>query len=349
MLQNLKEPVKEAIKSLVHKSGYVIRQLDELDHHLEATSADVPLPEGAESVLRGDHPRLRELRQRYAELSQHPAAAHSYWTSGFVQKNVDLRTFRGDNAYVWQMRHARRDADMRYFANTLYVERIDHRKLLDRLEEDGVFGCHRFKYHGRKAVSRDLLDSINEIYFLERHAGLFDQPELRVLDIGAGYGRLAYRMAQAVPNLKSYVCVDAVPESSFLSEYYLQFRGIPPERAEAVPLYEIETLLQRPPFHLAVNVHSFTECNSAAIRWWLQLVSRLNIPQIFIVPNKGPAGSAHDLYSIESDGQRLDFTPLLEEAGYRLEQCVPKYDDPHLQMGVRWFAHTQYYLFRKIA
>ena len=49
-----------------------------------------------------------------------------------------------------------------------------------------------------------------------------------MLDIGAGYGRLAHRMSAAFPQLEDYCCVDAVPESTFLSEYYLRHRGCTP-------------------------------------------------------------------------------------------------------------------------
>jgi hypothetical protein len=39
--------------------------------------------------------------------------------------------------------------------------------------------------------------------------------------------RLAYRMSEALPNLAGYDCIDAVPVSTFLCEYYLGFRGVP--------------------------------------------------------------------------------------------------------------------------
>lgn len=348
MLRSLTVPVKDTLKTLVRKSGYSIRRLDELDAQIENNLVLAPLPPACEPLLRGDHPDLVNLRQRYAALREHPAAAHSYWTAGFVNNNVDLRNFRGDNAYVWQVRYALRESLLHYFANTLHIERIDNRGLLKRLSEDGAFGCYAFRYEGRDPVSRDLLDSINEMYFLGRHASLFDQPDLRVLDIGAGYGRLAHRMSVALPNLQRYVCVDAVPESTYLSEFYLGYRGISPDRVQVVPLDQIETLAQMPPFHLAVNIHSFTECNYEAIRWWLQLVSRLGVARLFIVPNKGPSGAKHDFNSIESDGRRLDFFGLFREAGYELEVQAPKFSDPHLQTGIRWFADTQYFLFRRV-
>ena len=87
------------------------------------------------------------------------------------------------------------------------------RGLLPQLVEDGAFGAPIFDFPGRPPVSRDLLDSVNELLYLDRKLDIVDRSELRVLDIGAGYGRLAHRMAQLVPGLADYACVDAIPES----------------------------------------------------------------------------------------------------------------------------------------
>jgi hypothetical protein len=57
----------------------------------------------------------------------------------------------------------------------------------------------------------------------------------------------------------------------------------------------------------------------------------------------------HDLSSIESDHTRRDFSGLLGESGCKPERRAPKFDDPHLQVGIPWYAHTYYYLFRKVA
>ena len=61
-------------------------------------------------------------------------------------------------------------------------------------------------------VSRDLLDSINELTFLDDELGIA-QRNMTILDIGAGYGRLAHRATTAFENL-TYLCTDAIPLSS---------------------------------------------------------------------------------------------------------------------------------------
>ena len=149
----------------------------------------VPLPADAREYLRVDHPRLLELRRRYAECDASVTTA-SVWQEGYVQ-NEEILYFRGDNAYVWQVRGLNMNI-MAYTLATYYLASIDRLGLLDKLSEDGCFGVHTYDINGRQ-ISRDLLDSILELYFLEKHIGLSSAPNRTILDIGAGYGRLAHR------------------------------------------------------------------------------------------------------------------------------------------------------------
>ena len=159
-----------------------------------------------------------------------------------------------------------------------------------------------------------------ELEFLERELGLSQREGFSVVDIGAGYGRLAHRMAHAYPNLRDYCCLDAIPESTFLSEYYVRHRGSTPP-ARVVSLDAIGTGLG--PFDLAVNVHSWSECTYEAVEWWVELLAGLDVPRLLVVPNE-----PEELLSLEADGSRRDFLPLLERAGYRLERRAPVIDDP---------------------
>jgi putative sugar O-methyltransferase len=180
-------------------------------------------------------------------------------------------------------------------------------------------------------VSRDLLESVNEIAFLERRLGLSRLDGFSVLDVGAGYGRLAHRMASAFPNLRDYCCVDAIPESTFVSDYYLRHRGCAPP-ARVVRLDELERELRPGAFDLAVNIHSFSECPLEAIAGWIDVLRRLGVPRLLLVPNEPDR-----LLSLEQDGSRRDFAPLLAAAGYREEHREPVYDDPAVEelVGVR--------------
>lgn len=287
-----------------------------------------PLPPEA-SALHRDHPRLRELRARYRRFGQ-VVTDHVSWTDRYLRDELDLSHFRGDNAYVWQLRGLR-DHEMAvrsYALTAYYVRSIDTLGLLQRLEEDGLFGVHTFEVD-RRTMSRDLLDSVNEILFLERHLGLSRMPNVRILDIGAGYGRLAHRLTAGLPNVARVLCADAVPESTFLCEFYLRFRGVA-DRSCAVPLDEIEPVLMAEGVDVATNIHSFSECTADVIRWWLELLRRARVPHLLIVPNDGAR-----LFSREKDGSQQDFTQLVEQAGYRLRLTEPKYLDPTVQkLGV---------------
>jgi SAM-dependent methyltransferase len=266
---------------------------------------------GPADTLRADNPRLRELRHRYASLRS-PMADRSLWSPRFLRRELDLSRFRDDNPYVWQYRFTPENLRRKHYLFAHYIAQRDPRGLLGTLIEDGAFGCHTFEFEAMPKVSRDLLDSINEIYFLDRVGNILGETGLQVLDIGAGYGRLAHRMAAAASGLERYYCVDAIPESTFLSEFYLQYRQCEP-KTRVVPLDELEPGLRDAKISLAVNIHSFSEMPYDAIAGWLRLLADLAVPRLLIVPNDGTR-----LLSYDPGHRRRDFLPLLRSMGYRL-------------------------------
>jgi hypothetical protein len=272
-----------------------------------------PLPPGAREYLVADNPRLRELQRAYDALAI-PVTVPSQWKGKFVNSDVTLPWFRGDNAYVWQFRELGYAADAKMYLTLLDVQAGDSLSLLDTLREDGLFGVWTFQFGDRALVSRDLLDSIGELNYLERHIGLRDRDDLSVLDIGAGYGRLAHRAAEALPNLRGYDCIDSIALSTFLCEYYIAQRGVD-DRFRVVPLHEHDKLAPR--YTVAVNIHSFSECTLATIRWWLAQVAARDVEYLFVVSN------STRLISKEADGRRLDFFPAIMGAGYELIDDSP--------------------------
>jgi hypothetical protein len=292
----------------------------------------VPLPPGASEELRDDNPHLQDLRDRYAALDL-PVLAASRWNRAAVDTFLDLRYFRGETLITWHYRELPRISALKYFVFARYIRDRDPRHLLDALEEDGAFGCWTFSYPGCGVYSRDLLESINEITFLDRQLDLSRRPRFRVLDIGAGYGRLAHRMTAAFPSVDDYCCVDAIPESTFVSDYYLRRRGCsPPARVVALDMLDDE--VEPGSFDLAVNIHAFPECTFQAVEWWIDLIERLEIPNLLIVPNEPT-----DLLTLEADGTRRDFLPLIERAGYRLAHREPVIDDPAVRDLLRLDDH----------
>jgi SAM-dependent methyltransferase len=271
-----------------------------------------PIPPSACDYLRLDNPLIAELRERYRS---HPAAAHSHWDEHHLLSGFDLREFRRDSHYVWQGRWMKPET---YLLTAFYLREHDSLGLLGRLSEDGLFGATTVPFENGYLLSRDLLDSINEINLVARWFGLGSESAFRVLDIGAGYGRLAHRLVNALANA-TITCVDAVPISTFLCEYYVRFRALG-RRAEVLALDHAEDALAGRRFDLVTNVHSFSECPCSAIEWWLRCLERVEVNSLLIVPNDG-----EQLLSIEPDGARRNFEPLLQQHGWRSARQEPIY------------------------
>ncbi|GAC1385106.1 MAG: hypothetical protein NVSMB48_21570 [Marmoricola sp.] len=329
---------RRQVENAFARSGYLLQKIDDdKRRYLEPThSGEVALPAGAAEYLRPDNPRLVELRERYNAL-EIPAAVPTQWRDSFLRRNLSLAWFRGDNAYVWQLRLHSGAAEMRNYLSLLDVAARDRLGLLKRLKEDGLFGAFTFTFGDRDPVSRDLLDSVNEINYLEDQIGLSGIGELKVLDIGAGYGRLAHRMCEALPNLARYDCIDGVAISTFLCEYYVRFRQLP-DYVRVVPLDRVDALEDS--YDLAVNVHSFSECSVAAIRWWLQRLSERRVEWLLIVPNTQGA-----LLSTELGGGHEDFMPDVLAAGYELADHRTVYASDELRPLID--LHDEFFLFRR--
>lgn len=301
------EKTKDLIQRGLGKFGYQLRKVKRPTFYDEAK----PLPADAVSTLKGDNPELLDLRKRYAATGLPVVTPSTWWNQDRLSTYLHFAYFRGDNAYVYAYRE---QGDLvsrvRFLLYARYIQQRDPRGLLNSLKEDGAFGCWTYDYDGLPTVSRDLLDSINEIYFLDRHFKIFDKPNLRILDIGAGYGRMADRMLNALPNISSYYCTDAIPDSTFICSYNLKYRGLT-DRAKILPLDQFQSTLQPGQIDLAMNIHSFSECTLEAITWWLQQLVRLKVPYFLLIPNE-----PEELLSREADDSRKSFRPVLEQLGF---------------------------------
>jgi hypothetical protein len=289
------------------------------------------VPPDAECYLQPSNRRLSELKTAYAAFSGPP---RSGWDRKYAE-DVPLLRFRGDCAFIWQRRE---NTPVNYVLSAYHILASKHGWLLRRFQEDGAFGAEIIPVSADLMVSRDAIDSSLEIAYLDRLLNLSDGSEKTILDIGAGYGRLGHRLHQAFPNVRT-LCTDAVPESTFICEYYLNFRGAA-TRARAVPLHELPTALERERIDLAINVCSFPECPIAAIEWWLDLIIKYSVQYLLIVPNAVTNGGMK-LLSLEL----LDFLGSVEAKGYQRIALDPKYDNPELQRygGV---SPTRYHLFK---
>lgn len=326
--------LKYVLQQALYQLGYQLVRNTRPPIHVGFSHGDVAaLPAGYQMRLRGDNPRLIDLRARYKQC-QLPMATHSWWNEEYIAENLDLQHFRGDNAYVWQTRQMGESAVQRYYLYLREVESRDSLGLMSRLKEDGAFGCWVYKYHRNPAVSRDLLDSINEINFLERNTNISSKASLSILDIGAGYGRMAHRCCEALPNLTDYFCVDAVPESTFLAETYVDYRNCG-EKVCVIALDELDKLNAKT-IDIAINTHSFSEMSLAAIEGWLDLIERLNVSRLFVIPNDPEA-----FLTMEVDGTRKNYLPSIEKRGYYQMAKEPVISDH----DIRELVGTQDHMF----
>jgi hypothetical protein len=294
---------------------------------------EVQLPHGAVDYLHSENPRLLELRSRYAAFQEN-VSIPLVWTDDYAQSYA-LKSFRGDNCYVWQIAD-QNCAEINYCLTAYYTDAVDSLGVLQKNSEDSLFGVHAYKVNEKK-ISRDLLDSTLELNFLEKHLALSTITNLTILDIGAGYGRLACRTTNTLSNISKYICADAVPESTFLCEYHIRFRELD-DKVAVVPLDEIEEQLQSQKIDLAVNIHSFSECSLEAIQWWLKLLVDNKVKYLFIVPNASDHGGEKIALN---NGD--DFSFLLQKYSYKLLVQSPKYHDPVVQKyGI---SPTWYFLF----
>jgi len=195
----------------------------------------------------------------------------SLWTH--FQNIIDLDNFRGESQYLAQLHNTNKE---QYETLYLYLKNIAP-NFLFKMTEDEAFGVNYYEIDGRK-ITRDLLDSANELAFLDRNIGLKNLNT--ILDIGAGYGRFVHRLYEIAPHVKSY-CVDAIDVSTKCCQKYLEYRKVP---AIVVPFNQlVELSLIK--VDLAVNIHSWSECTREAISFWLQFLKDLKVPKIMVVPH----------------------------------------------------------------
>ena len=240
-------------------------------------------------------------------------------------KEVNLRNFRSDNAFVWQKRNY--GLSQLEAAARIAID-LDESKLIDIIVEDGSYGAETYIYEGR-VFSRDLVDSILELNYLFK---CFPSGVGKILDIGAGYGRFSYR-ALEVGFTKQAVCVDAVPIGTLTSKVYLD-EEIQNNKAQVIGVDELHKLKNHE-IDLAINIHSFSEMSLSAVNLWVEFLNSIQVPWLFVVPNP-PTLSLNNLTSFED---------ILKSKGFEVFDCREKYAD-HILKGEAIYPST-FYLLRK--
>lgn len=242
--------------------------------------------------------------------------------------NFDLGNFRGDNIYIWQTRTY---SEVNYFVAYLQALELDNLSLFDKLKESVSYGVETFNFDGR-LVSRDLIDSVIEINYLNKHLNVLGSSNFNVLDIGAGYGRLAKRLIQSFSNVNVW-CLDAIPLSTCISKFYLE-EEIKSGKAKVLQLNETQ-LISKGSIKVATNIHSFSEMKLSSIEFWIKFLVEKEIEYVFIVPN----GSELAL----NDG--TDFSALFFDAKYCVVDKSSKF--PKLDFSRFGIYPSTYYLLHR--
>jgi hypothetical protein len=266
-----------------------------------------------------------DLADTYRSLGLEHAGG--VWNKKHLE-GFDVMNFRGDNVYVWQTRVYQ---EIHFFVSYLYALKVDKLELHNQLTETGSFGAETFNFHG-KLVSRDLIDSIIEINYLENKLEISNFKNFHILDIGAGYGRFAKRIQEGFSNVE-VSCIDAIPLSSCLSRIYLEDEI----NSGKVTIHQLNTLdeIQERTIDLAINIHSFSEMSISSIESWVNFLLEKKVENIFIVPN----GSTLAL----NDGN--NFGKIFEKAGYHIENIDDKYSDSDFsRFGI---YPSRYFLLKK--
>ncbi len=275
------------------------------------------------------NPALVYMKRRYAAATHLP---HSFWAPW--ENKVNLLKFRGENDYVSQAYFQK--TDRRYEMSCAYVEATDELGLYNRFTEDQLFGVKTWEFVPGKLVSRDLLDSVLEITFVKNALGLDLKAPVRLLDIGAGYGRFAHRFTTAFEH-SQVTCIDAVATSTFLSDFYLKFRGC--QRATVAAFDQLPNL-KPGSFDVASNIHSWSECTKEFVAWWLDRLCDLKVPYLFHVPH------TETLATIEADNSSKTYDDELEKRGFKLVLKQRKFQKSKCVDQVGLFP-TDYRLYKR--
>lgn len=250
----------------------------------------------------------------------HPLAQLAMWNTWQDKVREALPNFAADRIYVEQ--NSPSQAEFEEVAR--WVERRGMIDLHGRTRDE-QYGARVVRTQPFGAITRMWLDSNVEYHFLCEALGMskcwtgpFNADsgakrlgDMNVLEIGAGYGRLAVPLA---PLVRNYSCVDAVPISTKLCLDYVDEHGAP-----NIYVYVLDHFVKtRKHMHvdLAINIHSWNECSLEQIANWLAVLKEMDVRYLFTVSHGQletvpEAKRVQRAYYSWGNGQP-SFRPLLE-------------------------------------
>ncbi len=170
-----------------------------------------------------------------------------------------------------------------------YISQNDHLGILDKIKEPKLGNPFVVKYKG-KLISQDLCNSIYEFYSITE--GNNFSGKVKIVELGAGYGRLGYVFLKMLPD--SSYCIIDIPPALFIAQNYLSrvfpkekvfkfrpfqsFKEVKKEfeqsRIQFIMPHQIE-LLPNKYFDLSINISSLHEMTREQIRNYLKQINRL--------------------------------------------------------------------------
>lgn len=184
------------------------------------------------------------------------------------------------------------------YVSALYklVREKDTLHLFDKITEPALGNPYTIEYKGKK-ITQDICNSILELYSILET--LRTKKRLRVLELGAGYGRFAYVFKKTFPD-SVYTIVD-IPPALFISQTYLSqlfskekqfhfrsftdFKKIKYEFNKSNLHFLMSNQMELIPsksYDLVVTTSSLHEMSRPQITHYLRLINRLCKGYIYI-------------------------------------------------------------------
>ncbi len=168
------------------------------------------------------------------------------------------------------------------------VSKIDGLNILKKLKEPKLGNPFLVTYKG-KPVSQDICNSVYEFYSITKKLTL--PKNLKIAELGAGYGRLGYVFLNVIPDC-SYCIID-IPPALYMSETYLKkvfpkekifsfrpfssYREIKSEfessRIRLIMPHQLE-LLPEKYFDLFINISSLHEMKTNQIKKYILMINK---------------------------------------------------------------------------
>ena len=172
-----------------------------------------------------------------------------------------------------------------------YSSKNDHLRLLDKVKEPALGNPVAIEYKNH-SVTQDICNSVLEVNTIMQNIVHEPEKRLRVMELGAGHGRIENVMLQTLPN--SQVVIVDIPPALYVSQWYLtslypnqrafkfrefsSYKEVQEEFEESSIAFLSPAQVEQLPaksIDLFINICSLQEMTSAQIDMWFGHIDRL--------------------------------------------------------------------------